>query len=123
MQTRTGIEIHVALTPGQRTVGKLLTALHLEALGKLVAGTLEAVILVDGVERVEPLYEAHFVEATPGPHTVEMWMRGKGPSSDALQKAFRGQSLEVVVEAGEVAVLLYSPRDGVGATLELVEQR
>ncbi len=120
---KTGIEIQVALSPGQRTIGKVLSALHLEKLGSAVAKSVEAVISIDGAERVEPLYEAHFIEATPGTHHVEMSMRGKAPGPTGLQKSMSGQARDVVVEAGRVTVLLYTPRDGVGATLDLVETR
>ena len=122
MSGRTGIEIHVALSPGQRTVGRILSALHLEKLGAAVAKLTDAVISVDGVERVEPLYEAHFVEATPGVHHVEMSMRGKGGPA-GLQKTMTGQVLNVDVEPGKVTVLLYTPRDGMGGSLEIVEKR
>jgi hypothetical protein len=117
---RTGIEIRVGLSAGQEAIGKVLTALHLEKLGEWVAGMAEAVIRVDGVERVEPLYQAHFIEAAPGVHTVQMYMRGKGPSSDSLSSAMRGTELAVSVPEGGVVVLRYAPHDGVGATLAVI---
>lgn len=120
---KTGIEIHVTLSPGQRTVGKVLSALHLEKLGAAVAKLSDAVISVDGQERVEPLYEAHFIEASPGKHHVEMSMRGKGPGPAGMQKSMTGQAVDVVVEADKVTVLEYTPKDGVGATLKVVETR
>ena len=120
---RTGIEIQVALAPGQRTIGRLLTALHLETLAEGMGSAMQAVIAVDGVERAEPLYEAHFVEAAPGEHDVEMFIRGEGPSGDALQRAFRGQSQRVTVQPGRVAVLLYKPTDGLSASLDEQDDR
>src|SRR5262245_59170642 len=120
---KTGIEIQVGLSPGQRTVGKILTALHLQALGAAVAKMVKAQIVVDGVERTEPLYEAHFVEAAPGMHHVEMAMLGRGPGPVELQKLMVGKAMDVTVEPGRVTVLRYTPRDGIGATLELLETR
>lgn len=123
MSGKTGIEIHVALSPGQRTVGKVLSALHLQKLGAAVAKLTNAVIVVDGVDRVEPLYEAHFIEAGPGKHHVEMSMQGKGPGPAGMQKMMTGTAMDVEVEAGKVTVLEYTPRDGAGATLAFVERR
>ena len=123
MSEKTGIEIHVALSPGQRTVGKVLSALHLEKLGAAVAHLTNAVISVDGVARVEPLYEAHFIEAGPGKHHVEMSMQGKAPGPAGMQKTMTGTAVDVEVESGKVTVLEYTPRDGMGATLQLVEKR
>ncbi|MCA9677895.1 MAG: hypothetical protein KC464_22920, partial [Myxococcales bacterium] len=119
---RTGIEIRVGLSPGQRTVGKVLSALHLERLGAWVARGSTAVIKVDGVERREPLYEAHFVATAPGVHEVEIFMVGPGPGVDAIQDAVRGRHATVRVEAGKVTVLRYAPRDGLGATLDVVDE-
>lgn len=120
---KTGIEIQVGLTPGQKVIGKILETLHLEAVGELVAKIEKAVITVDGNRVEEPLYEAHFIEAAPGTHQVEMYMKPRGPASDTLQKLIRGSKLETTVEAGKVTVLVYTPEDGGGATLQLVETR
>jgi len=123
MDGKTGIEIQVGRTSGQKVIGKVLHALHLDAVGKLVAQMEKAVIRIDGERREEPLYEAHFIEATPGPHAVEMFMQGRGLSSDTISATVYGASLTATVEAGKVTVLLYTPRDGVGADLVLVETR
>lgn len=120
---KTGIEIQVGLTPGQKVIGKVLHALHLEAIGKAVAQMEKAVITVDGERREEPLYEAHFVECAPGVHEVEMFMQGRGPSSDTISSSVRGASFTATVEPERVTVLLYAPRDGIGASLTLVETR
>jgi hypothetical protein len=45
------------------------------------------------------------------------------PIADAMSKGVFGASLRASVAAGEVTVLLYTPRDGGGATLERVEIR
>ena len=121
--SKTGIEIQVGLTPGQKVIGKVLETLHLGAIGKLVAQMSKAVILVDGERRDEPLYEAHFIEAAPGPHRVEMFMQGRGPSSDTIASLVYGAKLDATVEAGKVTVLRYTPSDGAGASLELLEHR
>lgn len=120
---KTGIEIQVGLTPGQKVIGKVLEKLHLEVLGRAVAAVSKAVITVDGVRRDEPLYEAHFVEAAPGTHHVEMFMQARGPASDTIANLMHGRKLDVMVEDGKVTVLLYTPQDGTGATLELVGTR
>jgi hypothetical protein len=123
MTGKTGIEIQVGLSPGQRSIGKVLSALHLEKLGELVGKMMELVITLDGAERVEPLYEAHFIEAAVGEHALDLYLRGKGPSSEGLQRALRNQSRSVTVEPGMVTVLVYTPNDGIGSTLELVGTR
>lgn len=125
---KTGIEIQVCLSPGQRTVGKVLSALHLEKLGKWVGNTATAVITVDGDEIEEPLYGAHFIDVTPGKHDVKMHIKSRGPTG--IQKALysatadaRGTEMHVVVNPGKVTVLRYTPKDGAGATLEFVDER
>lgn len=120
---RTGIEIQVGLSAGQRTVGQVLSALHLESLGDALKSATTAVIRVDGQEIQEPLYEAHFVEAAPGPHTVEMWVKGAVGSPAFVQQAVFGRSTEVWVEHGEVTVLRYTPHEGLGAKLEILQSR
>jgi hypothetical protein len=132
MSKQTGIEIQVALTPGQKTIGKVLHALHLDKIGAWVAKMEQAVIKVDGQRREEPLYEAHFIETSPGTHTVEMFMRGGrkdsigealAPITNALSEGVFGASMTVTVEPGTVTVLIYTPQDGGGAQLELVGTR
>jgi hypothetical protein len=120
---KTGIEIKVGLTPGQQVIGKVLHALHLDVIGELVAKIEKAVITVDGHRIEEPLYEAHFIEAAPGEHRVEMYMKPKGLLVEAIQQLVRGTKLTTTVEPGKVTVLLYTPEDGPGATLRLVETR
>ena len=54
---------------------------------------MQAVIVVDGgAERVEPLYEAHFLETAPGDHKVEVSIRGTvpGPTLPQAASARRG---------------------------------
>jgi hypothetical protein len=113
----------VGLTPGQKVIGKLLHATHLDVVGKAVAGMSKAVIDVDGERFEEPLYEAHFVPCAPGGHDVAMFMQGRGPASDAASKSVYGATFTVSVQEGMVTVLLYTPRDGMGATLTLVGYR
>lgn len=120
---QTGIDIQVGLTPGQKVIGKLLRATHLDVIGELVARGSTAVIEVDGRRIEEPLYEAHFIPCEPGRHSVEMFMQGRGPGSDALANKMFGASLETTVENGRASVLLYTPKDGIGATLAFVETR
>ncbi|GAA2804363.1 hypothetical protein GCM10010533_48350 [Mycolicibacterium pallens] len=123
MNGQTGIEIQVGLTPGQKVIGKLLHAAHLDVIGRAVAQGSTAVIEVDGRRTEEPFYEAHFIACEPGEHTVEMFMQGKGPGSDAIANKIYGANLSTTVEDGQVSVLLYTPKDGVGATLTFVETR
>lgn len=113
----------MALSPGQRTIGKVLEALHLQKLGEWVARSSLAVLSLDGVEREEPLYEAHFLEAAPGVHHVEMFFKMKRMDSSTVERAFRGTALDVRVEPGKVVQLLYTPQDGLGATLEVLGSR
>jgi hypothetical protein len=121
-----GIEIHVGLTSGQRTIGKVLSALHLQKLGEWIARLDVAVIVVDGQRREEPLYEAHFVEVGPGEHTVEMWLQGADRPiavGSGLSRSVWGKTITVEVEDASVTTLLYTPRDGGGATLEVTGTR
>lgn len=120
---QTGIEIQVGLTPGQKVIGKLLHAAHLDVIGEWVARGSTAVIEVDGQRTEEPFYEAHFVACAPGEHAVEMFMQGRGPASDTVADKIYGTSLSTNVEDGRVTVLLYTPEDGMGATLTFVETR
>lgn len=117
---KTGIEIQVALSTGQRTVGKLLQALHLEGLENMVADRMEALISIDGKQVVEPLYEGHFMEAAPGNHTVDFAVRHKAEGGEAPEQAYGTKHSDVVVEPGRVTVLVYTPKDGDGSTLELM---
>lgn len=121
---KTGIAIHAGISSGSRTIGKLLSALHLDKLGAQYAKGQVMVIDVDGVERTEPFYEAHFVECAPGDHDVTVSTRndvtiGMQPRSPAsVQKAVTSQAIRVTVRSGEVVHLTYTP--GVtGMTLEL----
>lgn len=117
---KTGIEIKVGLTGGQHMIGKVLHALHLEKLVELVAKVSTAHIKVDGREPIlEPLYEAHFIELAPGPHHVEMHIQSGVPSPTSVAKLVYGAKLDANVEAGKVTVLMYTPKDGVGASLKL----
>ena len=76
------------------------------------------VINVDGVERREPFYEAHFVECGPGEHGVAI--HPSLPSGTPLQPVFwASKTIQVTVPAGEVVHLTYT-LGGVGqVTLEL----
>jgi hypothetical protein len=121
---KTGIAIHAGMSSGSRTIGKLLSALHLEKLGAHYAKGQLMLIDVDGVERTEPFYEAHFVECAPGDHDVTVSTRNETTigmqvrSPAVVQKAVTSKSLRVTVRAGEVVHLIYTP--GVtGMTLEL----
>lgn len=120
---QTGIEIQVGLTPGQKIIGKLLHAAHLDNVGEMAARGSTAVIEVDGQRTEEPFYEAHFVACEPGEHAVTMFMQGRGPGSDTVANRVYGASLATKVEDGHVTVLLYTPKDGWGATLSFVETR
>lgn len=40
-----------------------------------------------------------------------------------FERALRGTALDVRVEPGKITQLLYTPRDGVGATLEVLGTR
>jgi hypothetical protein len=120
---KTGIAIHAGISSGSRTIGKLLSALHLDKLGAHYAKGQVMVIDVDGVERTEPFYEAHFVECVPGEHDVTVSTRNDATigmqvrSPAAVQKAVTSKGLRVTVRPGEVVHLTYTP--GVtGMTLE-----
>jgi hypothetical protein len=119
----TGIEIQVGLTPGQKVIGKLLHAAYLDVIGRAVGQGSTAVIEVDGRRTEEPFYEAHFVACEPGEHTVDMFMQGRGPRSDAVASKIYGANLSTTVHDGQVTVLRYTPKDGVGAALTFVETR
>lgn len=122
---KTGIVIHAGVDPNRgRTVGKLLHAMHLDKLlahlGASMAKDFLMVIKVDGVERREPFYEAHFVECGPGEHAVstEPWQ----PTVTSVQPVFwASKTIQVTVPAGEVVHLVYT-LGGVGhVTLERVQ--
>ena len=119
MSGKTGIEIQVALSPGRRTIGKLLAALHLEELEGMVADSMETVITLDGKQMIEPLYEGHFLEAEPGEHAVDMAVRHKAKEGESPESTYGAQHSSVVVEAGRVTVLVYTPKKD-GSTLELM---
>jgi hypothetical protein len=114
---RTGIAIHAGMATGTRTVGKLLKALHLESLGADSVKNHVMVIVVDGVERREPFYEAHFVECEPGLHEVTVAVLQEHavlplssvPVPEKRQAAFTSRTVHVKVDAGEVAHLTYTP--------------
>lgn len=119
---KTGIVIHAGVhREGGRTVGKLLHALHLDKLlahwGASMAKNFQMLINVDGVERREPFYEAHFVECGAGEHTVSIqpWQ----PTVTPVQPIFwASKSMQVTVPAGQVVHLIYK-LGGVGqVTLE-----
>jgi hypothetical protein len=101
----TGIEIHAIeseITRSiRRTIGKLLS-LKLEGtkLGQLV-------ISVDGEERRETLYEAHFVPCEPGDHELEVtWAYAAGLTVGPSRR-----KLKVHVPEGHVAMVEYTPGD------------
>jgi hypothetical protein len=128
-QGKTGIEIQAGLSPGQRMIGKILHTLHLDGVTKAVAGNARLKIEIDGVEREEPLYEAHFVECAAGEHELKLsWYGNIGVASETLGSYFNEQKLRVTVEPGTVTELRYTPKDGAvrpghTTTLEIVGKR
>lgn len=122
--SKTGIEIQVGITEGQRLVGKLIHALHLDKLTELIAKVSTAYITIDDGKPIEePLYEAHFIELPPGQHHVQMHIQSTIPSPTPIAKLVYGAKLDATVEAGKVTVLEYLPQDGVGASLKYLETR
>lgn len=121
---KTGIEIHIGLPEGQKVVGRMLHALHLEKLIAFIGRNATAVIVLDGVERREPLYEAHFLEAAAVEHELSMhFLQGPLPGPEGVQKAFTSDSLRVTVEPATVTVVEFTPRDGFGAELKVLSTR
>jgi hypothetical protein len=121
---KTGIAIHAGMSQGTRPFGKILKALHLEQLGAHYARSSVMVISIDGVDRSEPFYEAHFVECAPGEHDVTVSVQqtasiGHGPAApSSLQKAFTSKTLRVSVAPGQVVHMTYTP-GATGSALEL----
>ena len=128
-QGKTGIEIQSGVSAGQRTIGKILHALHLDGMTKAIADNARLKIKLDGVEREEPLYEAHFVECEPGEHELELsWYGRIGVASETLGSYFNEHTMRVAVEPGTVTQLRYTPKDGAmrpghTTTLEIVGKR
>jgi len=60
--SKTGIEIHIGISEGQRIVGKLLHTLHLDKLTQLIAKVSKAHIKVDG--------GAPMIDSTPDSRSV-----------------------------------------------------
>jgi hypothetical protein len=108
----TGIEIHALLSTISKIVGKLLEKVHLE--GILTAGDAQMVIVLDGVERREPLYEAHFVPCEPGDHELKISWEPFGPTLGAAYRVASARTLSVRVEPGQVAIVEYMPGDQPG---------
>jgi hypothetical protein len=106
---QTGIEIHAIMTGATKLQGKLLKLVGFEGLN--VAG-LEMVITVDGAEKREVLYEAHFVPCTPGEHNLAIAWAG-GPMTNFIKK-MSTRSLSVQVPEGQVAIVEYTPGDQIG---------
>jgi hypothetical protein len=110
---QTGIEIHALLTTASRVVGRLLQKIHLGALLQ-AAGDVQMVITLDGVERKEPLYEAHFVACEPGEHELKIAWEPYGPTLGAVARKASARTLQVTVEPGQVAIVEYMPGDQLG---------
>jgi hypothetical protein len=108
---KTGIVIHAGVHPGGGgTVGKLLHAVHLDKVlahwGASMAKDFLMVINVDGTERREPFYEAHFVECGPGEHDVAVQ---PAQSTAVVQPVFwAAKKMKVTVAAGEIVHLTYT---------------
>lgn len=100
----TGIEIHAIQSEITRTFNKLLSKVvnidGVPSLGLLV-------INLDGEERRESLYEAHFVPCPPGDHELELsWAYMEG-----LRVLPSRRKLKVHVPVGHVAIVEYTPGD------------
>lgn len=50
-------------------------------------------------------------------------MQGRGPASDKMSAFVYGASLSTTVEPNDVTILLYTPKDGMGAALTHVGRR
>jgi hypothetical protein len=111
-----GIEIQAKLSAISRVVGRLMSAAHLDHLLKASADSMKLtmVITLDGVERREPLYEAHFVPCEPGVHQLTIAWEELGPTMGAGIRKLSSRSVEITVEPGKVAVLEYMPGDQPG---------
>ena len=109
----TGIEIHALLSTLSKVVGKLLEKVHLEKL-MTAAGDVQMVIVLDGVERRESLYEAHFVPCDPGEHELKISWEPFGPTLGAAYRAASARTLKVTVEPGQVTIVEYMPGDQPG---------
>ncbi len=126
---KTGIEIQAGMSPGQKNIGKLLHALHLDGVGKVLADNMKVEITLDGDSHEEPLYEAHFLECEPGEHELGLAMYGRiGVASKTMGKIFNKNSIKLVVEPGKVTQVRYAPKDGAmrpghTTTLEIVGTR
>ncbi len=107
---RTGIEIHV----GPRTSDGPAASERAPS-----STATDAVIIVDGARRVEPLRDEHFVDVGPGEHDVEMFVQLRAPSSDNVVRALRSGRLRVRVTSGHTTVLRYTQKDILGASLAL----
>jgi hypothetical protein len=126
----TGIEIQCGLTEGQAKVGKLLHAMHLDWLMKWGASKNTMVIAIDGVEREEPLFQAHFVECAPGEHELRVAFYNNMKSGTPLAaevygegKRFWTESVRVVVEPGKVVQAVYQLHDASPPTLSVTGAR
>jgi hypothetical protein len=105
----TGIEIRAVMTGGTKLQGKFLHLVHLDGLN--VAG-LEMVINLDGKERREPLYESHFLPCAPGDH--DLVIAWESPVGRKLIHGMSERKLKVHVDAGQVALVEYTPGDQLG---------
>jgi hypothetical protein len=121
---KTGIEISPGLSGGQKIIGKLLHAAHLDAIGRAVGGATTMIIDVDGDTREEPFYEAHFVECAPGTHRLRLEWRMKHTGTNAPSAIEQ----DVEVQAGRITEVVYTMKNvlaggGTAASLEVTGSR
>jgi hypothetical protein len=121
---KTGIEISPGLSGGQKVIGKLLHAVHLDVIGRAVGGATTMVITIDGETREEPFYEAHFVECPPGKHRLRLEWRMKGTGTNSPSAIEQ----DVDVETGRITEVVYTMKNivaggGTAASLEVTGSR